>query len=725
MTGPGGVGKTRLAIHVAGQIAHAFLDGCWFVPLAPIQHAELVPPAIARVIELPANPEHHVEEQLLAELREAKALLVLDNFEHLPDAAPFIARLLAQCPGLTMLVTSRAELRISGERVIVVPPLSVPDSVGQTSEALAGQDAVRLFGERAAQANADFVVTPANVETVGAICRQVDGLPLAIELAAAWTGQLPLPALLGRLTARLPLLADGPIDAPARHQTMRDSISWSYDLLTPDEQAVFRRAGIFVGGFCLEAIEAVAADAIGHIAVLGHVRALVEKSLLRPAPVGDIPRYQMLETIREFALARLAGEGELDATQCAHGAWCADFTERFGVEVVGRRQAEWRSWADAEMDNLRAALGHAEAFGDGASAVRLAGGIGWLWLYPGRLQEGLGALERALVMPGAESDPYAFARALLVAGGIEGWLQRHASSRRYFERALAVCQAPGDRHQALIAQRGIGTTLIYAGDAEEATTVLADVRQRSIESGSAWDVAYATWLVGIAAFAQGDVVSAHACQEEALAAFREMGDGEYTANCLEALGWVALCRADREAAQETFLELLDLSGAADRWSRARALRGLGAVVADQDPRRAARLLAAADAEFETAGARQRIPVEAFYTQILDRVRAALGEPAFAEAWASGSALTADEAGAEGRAVAARSVPTRGALELEFGLTRRETDVLRLVAMGLTDQEIADQLFISRRTASKHVESILAKLNVGSRRAAALVVITIA
>jgi non-specific serine/threonine protein kinase len=525
-----------------------------------------------------------------------------------------------------------------------------------------------------------------------------------------------LKQLLERLKVRLPMLTGGSRDGPTRHQAMRDSIGWSYDLLTPDEQAVFRRASVFVGGFCLEAIEEVAADAVGRAEVLGHVRSLAGKSLIRPVPIADVPRYLMLETIREFALEQHEVADDVEAARAAHAAWCAQFAGRFASEVTGPELAKWIPWAEAELDNVRSALGYAEERGDAATAVRLSGAIGWLWLYPGRLQEGRSVLERVLAMPGAESNPHAFAEALLCAGAIECWLEHYSAGRGHYERAREVCQVSGDERQAMLALRGIGTTLLYLGDLDEATALLIEARQRAIAAGLAWDEAYATYLVGIARFAQEDFAAAQACEEEVLAAFRSMGDQEYVANALEALGWIALRRGDAQAARCAFLGLLELGGETDdQWCRARALSGLGAAISEIDPHRATVLLAAAAHEFESVGTGQRIPVQATYADILEQAQARLGEVAFADEWAKGSALSVDDAAAEARTIA--GAPQ--SLDTEFGLTRRECEVLRLVAEGLTDKEIADRLFISRRTVSKHVESILAKLGVESRRAAAL------
>ncbi|HEX3304389.1 MAG TPA: tetratricopeptide repeat protein [Thermomicrobiales bacterium] len=717
LTGPGGVGKTRLSIHLAERVASGYPSGVWFVSLASIQDSELVAGAIAQVVAPPNAGQQTAEEQITAALQAGRALLILDNFEHLLGAAPLVGRLLTACPMLTILATSRAHLQVSGEHAFAVPPLDVPDA---GSGSLGEHDAVRLFAERAT--NTSLVPDSKRFDVIAAICRRLDGLPLAIELAAAWVGVLPLTQLLDRLNARLPMLTGGRCDSPTRHQTMRDSIAWSYDLLSPDEQSVFRRASVFVGGFCLEAIEEVAADAVDRAEVLGHVRSLVEKSLIRPVPVADVPRYLMLETIREFAMEQLDQAGEVEETRAAHGEWCAGFAERFSIEVTGPDLAKWTAWGEAELDNVRLALDHADARGDAGSAVRLAGGIGWLWS-PGRLQEGRARLERVLSMPGTDPSPRCFATGLLCAGGIEHWLNEYDAATAWYIRAEEVCRASGDGTQLAIALRGIGSVAIDTGDPETATRLLTESRKRSREIGSAWDVAYTTHLLGITAFVSGDIETAFDCHGEALAEFRGLSDHGYVLTSLEPYGRTALLLGKRKVARNAFLEMLELSGG-DSWNTARAIRGLGVVAAAEgDARRAARLMGAATRVLDAIGTPERPSIGDYYAQLRDEVRRSLGEEAFGLEWEAGSALTLEMAIEDARRLRAELSGTSVSDgEAELGLTRREIEVLRLVREGLTDREISERLYISRRTVSKHVESILSKLNVDSRRAAALTVL---
>ncbi len=363
LTGPGGVGKTGLAVAAAAAAADGFPDGVAFVPLAPLSDPGLVVPTTLGVLGVRESADRPAQERLRAHLRGKRMLLILDNFEHLMDAASDVADLLASCAGPTFLVTSRAPLRVRGEQEYPVPPLELPDleRVPDVAE-VAGASAVQLFVRRAREVSPDFALTQGNATAVAAVCRRLDGLPLAIELAAAWTKLLPPTALLARLDRTLPILTGGPRDLPARQQTMRDAIAWSHDLLSPTEQALFRRLAVFVGGFDLGGAEAVAVvPADPGVGILDGVASLVDKSLLR-RQAGSFddeatgPRFGMLETVREFALERLVTSGEEAAVRDAHAAWCLALVEEGDRELWGPRHALWSDRLAAEYDNVRAVL---------------------------------------------------------------------------------------------------------------------------------------------------------------------------------------------------------------------------------------------------------------------------------------------------------------------------------------------------------------------------------
>ncbi|NTU82051.1 MAG: AAA family ATPase, partial [Chloroflexales bacterium] len=394
LTGPGGAGKTRLALEVAGEVAGRFADGVALVALANIRRADGVLPAIVQALGLRDQGARGSYENLVQHLRQRATLLVLDNFEHLAAAAPQIAALLAETEGLRLLVTSRAALRISGEQEFPVAPLALPPEGARADDA----PAVRLFVDRARAVRPDFVLSAENAATVAAICRCLDGLPLAIELAAARTRMLPPAALLARMDRRLALLTGGPRDLPARHQTLRDAIGWSYDLLTPGEQRLFRRLATFAGSFTLEAVEAVCADEPER-PTFDPLAALADESLIAPAGDEDEPRFSMLETIREYAADLLAASGEGPALRQRHAIYYVELAERAARGLAGGNPRAWLARLDAEQGNLWAALAtlmDPTTGDDPEPALRLTTALARYWWGRGQLREGYGWLQAAI-----------------------------------------------------------------------------------------------------------------------------------------------------------------------------------------------------------------------------------------------------------------------------------------------------------------------------------------
>src|SRR5829696_4709606 len=418
LTGPGGVGKTRLALSVAASAAELFPDGVAFVPLASITDPSLVISVIAEALGLRETGPDMLVDQLRAVLRDQRSLLVLDNFEHVVEAAPLVADLLASCPGLTCLVTSRVRLRLSDEREHAVPPLGMlmPGDTPTVQDAI-DSEAVRLFVERAQAVKGDFALTPDNAAVLLDICRRVDGLPLAIELAAARVKVVPPSALLTRLEKRLPLLTGGGRDLPARQQTMRDAIAWSYALLAPEGQRAFRHLAVFLGGFSLEAAEALI-DPHGTADVFGDVTTLVENSLLRQEGGNNGPRFRMLETIREFAQERLVASGEEASARHAHAAWSLALAEAAESWTRGgSRQKAWLDRLAVELPNLRTALAWFDQVGDADTLARLAAALRGYWLLRSHRAEGRVWLERALAQ-GITTDGTR-AKALLALGMLD------------------------------------------------------------------------------------------------------------------------------------------------------------------------------------------------------------------------------------------------------------------------------------------------------------------
>jgi predicted ATPase len=382
LTGPGGVGKTRLALRVIEEQGADFADGVAFVSLAPLTDPDLVVATIASIVGVREVRGRSIADLLADALADRRLLLVLDNFEHVVKAAPLVPELLTACPNLVVLATSRTILRVSGEQSFLVSPLKVPGSAEtDVAEELGAAETVRLFVDRARATDPSFALNARNVQAIGEICRRLDGLPLAIELAAARICLLPPAAMLARMEHRLPLLTGGPRDAPTRLRTMRDAIAWSHELIAPAEQTLFRRLGVFVGGFTVEAAEAVADDG-GD--VFEGIASLVANNLLRQDAGADggpdpdaswaLPRFRMLETVREFALEQLAVSGEVDVIRGRHAAWCLELAEQSEIATWGGpQQVQWLDRLETELPNLRGALGWLEETGDTEATSRLAG----------------------------------------------------------------------------------------------------------------------------------------------------------------------------------------------------------------------------------------------------------------------------------------------------------------------------------------------------------------
>jgi predicted ATPase/DNA-binding CsgD family transcriptional regulator len=786
LTGPGGVGKTRLALQVATEVAGNFRE-VHFVTLASIADHALVAPTIAHVLGISDGSGQSALERLKTFLQPREALLVLDNFEHLLEAATCVAALLVACPQLKTLVTSRAVLHISGEHDFQVPPLDLPDLARLPSaEEIAQYEAVRLFVERAAAAKTGFILGETHAVPVASICHRLDGLPLGIELAAARVSHLPPAALLARLERRLPLLTGGGRDQPVRLQTMWNTIAWSYDLLTPGEQRLFRRLAIFAGGFALEAAEYLGQDdpaitpdvgakhtTADHLvspaqpSILDLLGALVEQSLLRQEehPEGE-PRFTMLETIREYALEQLRLNGEEDALRAWHATWFAAIAEAADGQLRGREQRIWLSRLESDHDNLRAAMAWALARGDADLALRLAGSLHWFWFQHGHWAEGRRWLERALDAPGAVALTSERARALAGLGLLAFTLSDYATSRARLKESITVSQDAGDNRGIAYGMLCLGwPTLVqgdYAGmrmlaedslarfrelddrwgvvvascslgiaimdlqsDVERARSLLEESLVGANELGDVWSIARATNCLGELARAEGGYDRAAARYEQALTLFRALGPSKHVPLVLHNLGQVAALRGDARRAAACFAESLALQAdLGDRRGQGLSLAGLATIAALlHQPERAARLLGAADALLASAG----IAMEAQDMAACELQRAAsrsqLGEAAFAAAWEAGAALPQQQAIAEGlelaREVSAReaTAPDPGSSS-SFGLSYREIDVLRLLVEGHSNPEIAATLFISHKTVRNHVTSILAKLGVESRTAAA-------
>ncbi|MDP9269834.1 MAG: tetratricopeptide repeat protein [Chloroflexota bacterium] len=506
MSGPGGTGKTRLALQVAADEVERFPDGVYWVPLGSISEPDLVAPTIAQAMGLP-DPGGHAFDRLAEHLGSRRVLLVLDNFEQVAAAAAGVAELLSRAPQLTVLVTSREALHVYGEHEYPVPPLRLPDTHRLADLASFSQYAsVALFIERAMAVKPDFAVTNANAPAVAEICVRLDGLPLAIELAAARVRVLSPEAILQRLGGQLALLSGGARDLPARQQTLRGAIAWSYDLLSEPERRLFARISVFAGGATFDGLEAVVPDpgtAVDSMELLDGVGSLVDKSLVFqvPGPDGE-PRFGMLNTIREFAAEQAVVAGEHDGLSERHASFYLSFAEAGAAVITGPDQRAILDRFELEHDNLRAALSWATAADKAPTALRLLAGCWRFWQMRGYLAEARDRTLRVLDLSGADADPVVLERALEAAGGIEYWMGEMPAARAYYERALGLARQRGDEHAeadelynvSFTYSVGLGDSDIAIDLSEQALAIYRRLGDRAAEGRAVWGLVNANYF---------------------------------------------------------------------------------------------------------------------------------------------------------------------------------------------------------------------------------------
>ena len=654
LTGPGGIGKTRLGLQVAAELSEHFGDGVFFVSLAPISDPALVAPTIARALNLREieRGTRPPEEILEAYLAGKRVLLLLDNFEQVTAAAPLVADLLAQCPGLSALVTSREPLHLRGEREYPLPPLALPSTPADATT-LARYPATALFLERALAVKPDFTIADTTAAAIAEICARLDGLPLAIELAAARVKHLSPEALVARLSSRLGLLTAGPRDLPDRQRTLRDAIAWSYDLLAPAEQMLFRRLAVFAGGCTLEAAEAICPAGGGlEIDVLEGLASLTDKSLVREADTGveHEPRYTMLETIREFSLEQLAASGEADALRRAHADYFLDLAQRAEPFLTGAQQGLWLERLDREHGNLRLALAWARDSGASALGLRLAAAIWRFWYTRGDLSEGRGWLEELLARTaapeaGALQLQSIRARALVGAATLSSIQFDPDRATMQGEESLRLGRELGDKAVMADALNVLGLLALHRGDVARAAALCAEGLALDRELGDPWATARALLSLGQSAYAQANYAHAGALFTEGLALMRQAGSISHSATALLYLGHVAREQGDLARAARNYRESLAMSqGLGDKLRMARGLEGLATLGGVQGhAAHAARLLGAAAAVRETLGASVHPLDRTAIDRATTALRAQLGAEAFAAAWEAGHALELDEA----------------------------------------------------------------------------------
>jgi len=686
LTGTGGIGKTRLAVEVAAGLAGGFADGVQFVPLASVTDPDLVLGTVAASLDVREGADRPLLETLAEFLRDRRALLVLDNFEQVIAAATVVADLLEATRQVKLLITSRTALRIRAEHEHAVPPLTLADlSELPAFDVAAGSEAVELFVARARAVHAGFALTERNAAAVAEICTHLDGLPLAIELAAARANLLSPKAMLARLEHRLELLTGGPRDLPARQRTLRATLDWSYGLLEPAEQRLFARLAVFVGGWRMEAAEEVCGEVDGAgVDVLAALGSLMDKSLVRRTTAGDQPRFRMLATVREYALERLRASGEAEAVRRRHSRHYLAVAEEAAPRLAGPETEPFLHRLEEEYGNLRAAVTSALERAEPDVAARIAVALRRFWAARGHMREGRAWLQQALASGALAATTRA--RASSAAGNLAYLQDDYVEATALLEEGLALFRDLDDRPGIAFSACWLGGTLVARRDLDRAASLAAEALAVARELDDDEYLRLALDLSALAADLRGEVgqarrlyeeclalarrhgdgtkiVQALACLaivgieeadhaaarrwgEEALALARTLGDKFATRDALLSLGLVAVAEGDPEEAATSFREALRLSDElAQRFELATCLKGLGAVAALRDqPERAVHLFAAGKRVQESFGAADDVPpIERDLDRHLAAARALTGEQAFAAAWAFGLVMRQEDA----------------------------------------------------------------------------------
>jgi predicted ATPase/DNA-binding winged helix-turn-helix (wHTH) protein len=587
ITGPGGIGKTRLAVQLASRLTEHFSGGTYFVSLSSLSDPGLLASVIVQTLGIREAGTQSPMEILKANLRRSgrsPSLLLLDNFEHLVEAVPTLVELLSVASKLKVLVTSRSALHVYGENEFPVPPLALPKQSVATVEVLSQSPAVALFVQRAVAAKPDFQLTPENAAAVAEICARLDGLPLAIELAAARVKVLSPTAMRTRLSSRLQLLTGGARDMPPRHQTLRAAMDWSYDLLTPTEQRLFRRLSVFVGGCTLEGAEAVC-DAKGDLGldVLDGMESMVDKSLaLRDEQADGEPRFIMLETIREYALEKLEASGEKALTKRAHAAYCLVLAEERATEQVGTVSADWLAHYGVEHDNFRAAAEWLTETEDAEWGLRLGGALFRYWEMREYLAEGRARLDKLLKIAGAQAPTKARSRALFAAGVLAVEQGDYAAAEALIRESLEISRQLGNAQGAAVCLNALAVSARDRGDIQNARSLFEESLTVWREVGDPKAVASAVSNLANIVKLQGDNTRARSLYAECLSIFSGLGDRAGVAWSMNYQGDVARDQGDPAAAHALYEESLEIfRELGDRWGIAGTLADLGNLASDQ------------------------------------------------------------------------------------------------------------------------------------------------
>lgn len=737
LIGPGGVGKTRLAVRIAEVMDGEFADGVASVDLAGVRDPELLPRTVAFALGLRLDGDEAWLAAIVRALAERHLLLLIDNLEHLMAAAPDLARIIEGAPRVKLLVTSRERVPLANAHHLQIPPLTLPSDNDDPAR-IAATPSVRLFVDRARAIDDRFALTTENAAQIARICRRLDGLPLAIELAAARANALPPAALFARLDHALALLTRGPLDLAERHRTLRGAIAWGYDLLDPAMQSLFRRLSVFHGGFTLAAAERVGSRGVEESrsrdedgptpdtrypspVTFDLLAGLIDRSMVVLVDDdGDEPRYRMLETLREFGREMLAASAEEErATLDRHAAWVLMLiTARMGKALRLIQEDEAFAQLDLETDNIRAALAHVVAVGDGETALRLIGGLWLYWTTRGSLRDDERWVDRILERPAIRTaPPAARADGLAAAAWVKALRGQGSAAEGLARDAVAASRDAGDL--AAEARASVMLSLAHSvlGHADRALIVAGTAVELARRAADRDWLPFALNRQGMALVSQGDYQAAVPLFEEALAGWQANAFGWGIGTALENLGHVTCRLGDWGRALEYFHGQLRLPGhPSDAWGIVNTLGGLAEIaISGGDPARGGRLLGAAGRMLEESG----ITLAAHEAENRDRAltaaRLVLGEERLATEEAAGRHLSYEEVMATGLAV---SAPGDGLPTSAAGLSPREIEALQLLAAGRTDREIADRLFLSVRTVESHLASARRKLGANNRIEAA-------
>jgi predicted ATPase/DNA-binding CsgD family transcriptional regulator len=721
LTGSGGCGKTRLALAVAREVVESFEDGVWLVDLAPLADPSLVPQALASTLGAREQPARSLSETLWDYLGSKRVLVVLDNCEHLIETcAELVEALLRSCPELRILATSREALGIAGEISWSVPSLTLPDLRRLLDvESLSRYESARLFVERAAAVKPTFTLTEQNAPAVARVCYRLDGIPLAIELAAARTKVLSVEEISDRLDGSFGLLASVGRMAIPRHRTLRSTMDWSHELLPEQERILVRRLSVFAGGFTLKAVESVCVwEDLQRDDVLDLLSHLVNKSLVLVAEQDSETRYRLLEAVRQYGWEKLSESGEEGQLREQHARYYLALAEEAEPELKGEGQVAWLERLEREHDNLRVAMRLLLGQGESEEASRLGWALWLFWGIRGYYDEGRRSMEQALSVEGSVAMPAsARAKALYVEGMMENYQGDHLSAEVLLEGSVSLFRKLDDKLGTAYALSNAGFAALGQGQPQKAITLTEEAVDLFLEVDEKWGAAIELGFLAVAWRDQGDHERAKRLAERGLALSREVGERQAISVALNTLATLAQAERDHERARELFEEGLTVSAELGNESDVvHCLEGLASIAgAEGSIVRAARLWGAAEALLEEieVGVHTYVPDRSLHQSQVAAARAQLEEAEWTAAWAEGRAMTSERA--LEYALEQEATPEPAAPKAyPAGLSVREAEVLRLVATGLTNAGVAKELVLSSRTVDWHVSSIYRKLGIHSR-----------